>query len=144
MQLQQQQQRNKYLQNTVQTASPQQLLIMLYVGAIRFCRQGIEGIKTQDYSAANTGFLRTQDIINEFIITIDRTSPVAANLLQLYEYFNSRLVEANMQKSIEPAEEVLGHLIELKESWMEAAKQVNQIAGQASGNTFKATQSVIL
>ena len=143
MQLQQQQ-RNKYFQNTVQTASPQQLLIMLYDGAIRFCRQGIEGIKTKDYSMANTAFLRAQDIIKEFMITIDRTSPVAANLLQLYEYFNSRLIEANMQKSIEPAEEVLGHLIELKETWMEAAKQVNQKVGQVSGNTINTTQSVVL
>lgn len=144
MQLQQQQQRNKYLQNTIQTASPQQLLIMLYDGAIRFCRQGIEGIKSQNYEAANAAFLRTQDIINEFMITIDRTSPVSASLLQLYEYFNARLIEANLKKSVEPAEEVLGHLIELKETWVEAAKQFSQLAGQASGNTFKPTQSIVL
>ncbi|MBD2868418.1 flagellar export chaperone FliS [Paenibacillus arenilitoris] len=142
--LAQQQQRNKYLQTTVQTATPQQLLIMLYDGAIRFCRQGIEAIRGGNYAAANTSFLRTQDIINEFIITIDRTSPISESLIYLYEYFNTRLVEANMKKNVEPAEEVLGHLVELKETWIQAAKQYNQIAGQAGGNTFTATQSTVV
>ncbi|OMF35828.1 flagellar export chaperone FliS [Paenibacillus sp. FSL H8-0548] len=138
------QQRNKYLQTTVQTATPQQLLIMLYDGAIRFCRQGIEGIKNGNYSDANTGFLKTQAIINEFIITIDRTSPVAENLLKLYDYFNMRLTEANISKKTEPAEEVLNHLIELKETWYQAAKQFNQSAGQASGSNFAATHSTVV
>ncbi|MGM0884182.1 MAG: flagellar export chaperone FliS [Bacillota bacterium] len=142
--MQQQLQRNKYLQTTVQTASPQQLLIMLYDGAIRFCRQGIEAIKSMDYAVANTSFLRTQDIINEFIITIDRTSPLSENLLYLYEYFNKCLIESNIKKNIEPAEEVLGHLIELKETWVQAAKQYNQLTGQSSGSTLKATHSTVV
>jgi flagellar protein FliS len=143
-QQQQQQQRNKYLQTTVQTAPPQQLLIMLYDGAIRFCRQGIDAIKEQNYVLANTSFLRTQDIINEFIITIDRTSPLSENLINLYEYFNSRLIEANMKKDVEPAVEILAHLMELKEIWIQAAKQSNQIAGQANGITFAATHSIVV
>lgn len=138
------QQRNKYLQTTVQTASPAQLLIMLYDGAIRFCRQAIEAIKLQKFSDANTNLLKAQDIINEFIITIDRTSPIAENLLKLYDYFKLRLIEANTKKNIEPAEEVLGHLIELKETWIQAAKQYNQLTGQANGSTLKATHSTVV
>lgn len=138
------QQRNKYLQNTVQTATPGQLLIMLYDGAIRFCRQGIEAIKEQRYSDANTSLLKVQDIVSEFIITIDRSNPISENLINLYEYFNSRLIEANMKKEIEPVEEVLAHLIDLKETWIQAAKQYNQLAAQANGNTFKQTQSTVV
>ncbi|WP_169084617.1 flagellar export chaperone FliS [Paenibacillus sp. PL91] len=138
------QQRNKYLQNTVQTATPGQLLIMLYDGAIRFCRQGIEAIKEQRYSDANTSLLRVQDIVSEFVITIDRTNPISENLLKLYEYFNMRLVEANIKKNIEPAEEVLEHLIELKETWLQAAKEFNQVVGQANGSTYKQTQSTVV
>lgn len=143
MTIQQQQQRSKYLQNTVQTATPQQLLIMLYDGAIRFCRQGIEALKSKDYQTAHNSFVRTQDIISEFIITIDRKSPVAENLVSLYEYFNARLVEANTKKAIEPAEEVLGHLAELKETWMQAARQFNQQAGQANGSHTKQYQPTV-
>lgn len=114
-------QRNKYLENTVQTASPAQLLIMLCDGAIRFCRAGIEALKNTNYQDANTNLVKVQDIISEFSITIDRDAPIAADLLRLYEYFTHRLMEANIKKSAEPAEEVLGFLLQLKETWMQAA-----------------------
>lgn len=142
--MQLQQQRNKYLETTIQTASPAQLLIMLYDGAIRFCRQGIEAIKGNNYSEANTNLLKVQDIISEFIITIDRSSPISENLLNMYEYINMRLIEANLKKDIEPAEEVLGHLLELKETWYQAAKQSNQQAGQANGSSYKQSQSTVV
>lgn len=128
------QQRNKYMQNSIQTASPGQLLIMLYDGAIRFCRQGIEAIKEQRYSDANVSLLKVQDIISEFVITIDRSNPLSENLLKLYEYFNMRLIEANMKKDTAPAEEVLGYLVDLKETWFQASKQNNQLTGLAVGN----------
>jgi flagellar protein FliS len=115
-------QRNKYLESTVQTATPAQLLIMLCDGAIRFCRLGIEALKSNNFQDANNNLVKAQDIISEFVITLDRTSPIAEHLLRLYEYFGYRLIEANIQKSLVPAEEVLGHLIELKETWIQAAK----------------------
>jgi flagellar secretion chaperone FliS len=117
-------QRNKYLESTVQTATPAQLLIMLCDGAIRFTRAGIEAMKENNYQEVNKNLVRAQDIISEFMITLDRTSPLADSLMQLYDYFNRRLVEANIQKSTEPAEEVLGYLVELKETWFQAAKAV--------------------
>ncbi|CAI6084387.1 Flagellar secretion chaperone FliS [Cohnella sp. JJ-181] len=114
--------RNKYMETAVQTATPQQLLIMLIDGAIRFCRAGIEGIKNGQYEDANTQLVKAQNIISEFTITLNRDQPIAANLLQLYEYFNYRLVQANIHKKTEPAEEVVQHLLELKETWIQAAK----------------------
>lgn len=138
------QQRNKYLETTVRTATPAQLLIMLYDGGIRFCRQGIEAIKEQNYAEANISLLKTQDIINEFIITLDRSSAIADNLLRLYDYFNKRLIEANIQKSTEPVEEVLGHLIELKETWIQAAKQYTQLEGRTNGNAYATTHSTVV
>lgn len=114
--------RNKYLETSVQTATPAQLLIMLVDGAIRFCRGGIESIKKGDYQEANTLLVKAQSIISEFSITLDRNAAIAPALLQLYEYFNFRLVEANIKKSAEPAEEVVQHLLELKETWIQANK----------------------
>lgn len=129
------QHRNKYLETTIQTASPAQLLIMLYDGAIRFCRAGIEAIKSNHIAEANTNLLKTQEIINEFIITLDQSSPLAENLLKLYEYYKYLLTEANLKKDVKPAEEVLGYLIEMKETWVLAAKQLNQSAASAGGST---------
>jgi flagellar protein FliS len=126
-------QRNKYLESTVQTATPAQLLIMLYDGAIRFSRLSMEALKTNNYQDANNNLVKVQDIISEFIITLDRTSPLADGLLQLYDYFNFRLIEANTTKSIEPVEEVLGYLIDLKETWIQAAKISNASAAPKTG-----------
>jgi flagellar protein FliS len=126
-------QRNKYLESTVQTATPAQLLIMLCDGAIRYCRMGIEGLKSNNFQEANNNLMKTQDIISEFAITLNRESPLAEQLLRLYEYFGYRLIEANTQKSLVPAEEVLGYLIELKETWIEAAKQNQRLSPVSSG-----------
>lgn len=113
---------NKYLETTVRTATPAQLLIMLVDGAIRFSKLGVEALRQNKVEAAHNNFRRAQDIIEEFIVTLDRSSSLADNLLRLYEYFNSRLAEANMKKEAAPAEEVIGYLQELKETWIQAAK----------------------
>lgn len=120
--LQYKQQQNRYLETTVNTATPAQLLLMLMDGAIRFCRAGIEGIKQGNAEESNRNFLKVQNIINEFVITIDRKAPIAENLLSLYDYFNRRLIEANIKKDAVPAEEVLAHLTDLRATWAEAAK----------------------
>jgi len=115
-------QRNKYLETTIQTATPAQLLIMLYDGAIRYCRAGIEALRSNNVSDANTNLIKAQDIISELVITLDRSVPVSENLLKLYEYFGHLLVQANIKKSVEPAEEVLQYLLELKETWIQVAR----------------------
>lgn len=119
-------QRNKYLETTVQTASPAQLLIMLCDGAIRFCKAGIEAINNRNYEEANRNICKAQDIISEFSITLDRNSPIADGLLKLYDYYLYLLVEGNTKKKTEPVEEVRGYLTELKETWIQAAKLAAQ------------------
>ncbi|GIP40992.1 flagellar protein FliS [Paenibacillus sp. J31TS4] len=120
--IQAQLQRSKYLETTVSTATPAQLLLMLFDGAIRNCRAGIEAIQQNRPADAHNAFSKAQDIISEFTITLDREAPIAADLLKLYEYFQFRLIEANTKKQAEPAEEVLQHLQELKETWYQASK----------------------
>mgnify|MGYP000675226681 CR=1 FL=1 len=133
-QIQQQQQRNKYLQTSVQTATPAQLLIMLYDGAIRFCKGGIEAINSNNVEEANRCIGRAEDIIMEFVVTLDKSSPVADGLVKVYDYMYFKLIEANTYKTIEPIEEVLGYLVELKETWIQASKQMNGIPQQGAAN----------
>ena len=115
---------NKYLESAVQTASPAQLLIMLYDGAIRFCKLSIEAINKKDYIEANNYIHKVQDIISEFVITLDTSAPVAEGLLKMYDYFLHRLLEANSKKEIEPIQEVMQYLVEMKETWVNAAMMV--------------------
>ncbi|MEO3947297.1 flagellar export chaperone FliS [Gorillibacterium sp. CAU 1737] len=120
--IQYQQQQNRYLETSVATATPAQLLIMLCDGAIRFTRLALEAMKNHQPQEANRQFQKAQNIISEFIITLDRSAPISLNLLQLYDYFNRKLIEANVSKNPAPAEEVIGYLQELKETWMQASK----------------------
>lgn len=99
---------------------------MLCDGAIRFCKQAIDAIQAKNYEEANEYLGRTQDIISEFAITLDRSAEISESLARLYEYFNYRLIQANIKKSVEPAEEVLGYLVDLKETWVQAALQIKQ------------------
>jgi flagellar protein FliS len=118
-------QQNKYLETAIQSASPVQLLIMLCDGGIRFCKQFIEALKTEKYEDANRYVIKVQDIIKEFVITLDKNAPIAHDLLVMYDYIEFRLIEANMHKSIQSAEEALGYLVELKQTWLEANKMIN-------------------
>ena len=115
-------QQNKYLASVVQTATPAQLVLMLCDGAIRFCKLGIKSLEESNNEAATINFRKVQDIISEFAITLNREAPIAESLLKLYEYFKFRLSESVSKHIVEPAQEVLGYLIELKETWMQAAK----------------------
>jgi flagellar protein FliS len=107
----------KYQQSSVQTASPGQLILMLYDGAIRFVKLGIAGIEERDISKANNSLIRAQRIINELMASLNTSVPLSATLMGIYEYMNRRLIEANIKKDKAPAEEVLGHLVELRDAW---------------------------
>jgi len=118
-------QQNKYFETSIQSATPAQLLIMLCDGAVRFCKQFIEALKVNNYEEANRNIIKVQDIIKEFVITLDKDAPIAQNLLLIYDFIESRLLEANIKKSPQPAEEALEFLLELRSTWMDANRLVN-------------------
>ncbi|MCZ8523604.1 MULTISPECIES: flagellar export chaperone FliS [Paenibacillus] len=124
-------QQNKYLSTSVQTASPGHLLIMLYDGAIRFCRAGIEAMKQHRYEEVSRNLVKAQDIVRELMLTLDPKLPISEDLTRLYDYFLFRLVEANLKKETEAAEEVLEYLVSLKETWVQASRAA--AGGQAVG-----------
>ncbi|MBU6146288.1 MAG: flagellar export chaperone FliS [Paenibacillaceae bacterium] len=126
-------QRQKYVEHAVKTASQQQLLIMLVDGAIRFGKQAIEAIEARDMAQSHDRLMRMRDIVNEWVITIDRTSPIAANLLAIYEYLLYRIVQANMRKDRAIVEEVIQFLIELRDTWVQASRMLTKAAVHGNG-----------
>jgi flagellar secretion chaperone FliS len=121
----------KYQQSSVQTAPPGQLLVMLYDGAIRFTKAGIEGIESRDYEKANHNLQKAQNIIHEFIASLDFNYPISHNLLQVYEYMLYQLIQSNTHKKASTASDVLEYLIELRQCWAKAAKILpDQMANQ--------------
>lgn len=121
----------KYQQAQAQTASKPKLLIMLYDGAIRFTKAGIEGIESRHYDVANNNLCKAQAIIHELISSLNFDYEISKELLRLYEYFLHCLIQSNIQKNSSLAHEVLGYLIELRETWIEASR-MSGVAGGAS------------
>lgn len=108
---------NTYKNNSVMTASPQELTLMLYNGAIKFCNQAIEQIDNRNIEKAHNYIIRVQDIIEEFRITLDRKYEISKEFDVLYEYMYWRLVQANFHKDKTMVEEVLGMFRELRDTW---------------------------
>ncbi|KTD83841.1 flagellar export chaperone FliS [Paenibacillus etheri] len=123
---------DKYRQSSVKTSTPAQLVVMLYDGAIRFVRTAMDGLSKQDYEKTSLNFGKAQTIISELMSTLDYSYEISNNLYSLYEYTNFLLVEANIRKSPEKAEEAIGYLTELRETWLQASKIV---AGQGQAES---------
>jgi len=115
---------DQYLQAAVATAPPGRLLLMLYDGAINFLSRAVDALERKDYEEANRLIGRAQDIIAELISALDMKYEVAQFLYQLYDYFNRRLIEANVKKDGVPATEVQGYLKELRETWAKVVADV--------------------
>jgi|LFRM01.1.fsa_nt_gb flagellar protein FliS len=113
---------NNYRNNVIMTASPQELTLMLYDGALKFCRQAMLAIDEGKIKEAHEYIVRVEDIIEEFQATLDKKYEISSSLDLLYDYIYRRLVEANVQKDKAILEEVYGLIKELRDTWKEAMK----------------------
>lgn len=118
----------KYQESSVQTATPTQLVVMLYDGAIRFAKQAIDEVEQKNYEAANRSFCKAQSIIHELIASLNQDIEISQNLMKLYDYLLHLFIEANMKKDTKPALEAISHMNELRESWKQLAKQGSAVA----------------
>lgn len=117
-----------YKNSTVETAGPGKLLLMLYNAAIRDLESAIQKIAEKDLEAAHKLIIKAQDIITEFMCTLNMDYEISGKLLSLYEYLHHRLIEANVSKDVEIITEVQGFLVELRDTWQEV---VNKTSGAA-------------
>ena len=118
-----QQQYAQYNTNKIMNASPAELTLMLYEGAIKFCNMAIMGIEHNDIQKANNSIKRVQRIIDEFRATLDMRYPVAEDFDRVYKYLLDRLLEANIKKDKEILEEVNTHLHSMRDTWKEVMKK---------------------
>ena len=111
-----------YANNKIMTASPAELTLMLYEGAIKFANIAIEGIDAKDIQTAHTNIMKVQRIIEEFQSTLDHKYQVAKDFDEVYSYLLMRLREANIKKDKEIMEEVLKHLRTMRDTWKEVMR----------------------
>lgn len=112
-----------YANSKIMTASPAELTLMLYEGAIKFCNIAIVAIEKNDVEKAHNNIIKVENIISEFQATLDHKYPVAEDFDNVYKYLKERLFDANVKKDKEILEEVLGHLRTMRDTWKEVMKQ---------------------
>lgn len=113
---------SQYANNKILTASPAELTLMLYEGAIKFCNIAIMAIENHDVQKAHNNIMKVQRIIEEFQITLDFKYPIANDFNNVYTYMMDRLREANMTKDKEILEEVNGHIRTMRDTWKEVMR----------------------
>lgn len=123
----------EYQKGAVNGASPLQLVIMLYDGAIRFMEAGKYGIEHKDLELQNQNLQKAQRIVMELMscLDMDKGGEIAKNLLALYSYVLNELVEANVGDKTEPIDRCIKILCELRESWVEVEKKTRIQANEA-------------
>lgn len=115
-----------YKQNSVNTASPGELTLMLYNGCLKFIHQAKRAVDEKNIQDKNNSILRAQDIVRELMVTLNPDIEVSKQMLAMYDYMLRRLVEANIKNDNEILSEVEGLVIEFRDTW----KQVIQINRQ--------------
>lgn len=116
-----------YAKNKILTASPAELTLMLYEGAIKFCNIALIGIEESDVEKAHNNIQKVENIVGELQATLDPKYEVSKDFSNVYNYLMDRLIEANMKKDKEILEEALGHLRTMRDTWKEVMQQ-NKLA----------------
>jgi len=115
-----------YQQNTVTTASPGELTLMLYNGCLKFINIAKKAIQENNISEKNMNIQKAQNIISELMVTLNMDVEISKQLMSMYDYIHRRLIEANIKNDVEILEECEGFVTEFRDTW----KQVIQLNRQ--------------
>lgn len=115
-----------YNKNKIMTATPGELTLMLYEGAIKFCNIAIVAIEQENVQKAHDNIVKVEKIIEEFRATLNHKYQVAEDFENVYVYIYDRLVEANIKKDKEILEEVLKHLRTMRDTWKEVMQKAKE------------------
>lgn len=117
---------NTYKTQQIMTASPEELTLMLYNGALKFVAESMLALEQQDYEKSHNANLRAQAIVREFAATLDMKFELASNWLDLYEYIEYCLIQGNLKKDPSKLAEAKEMLQEFRDTWYQVIKQTRQ------------------
>lgn len=109
----------QYNRNKILTASPAELTLLLYDGAIKFCNVALIGLEQKDMEKVHINITKAEDIIVEFQSTLNHKYAVAEDFDKIYKYIYELLVEANIKKDREILERALSELRGMRDTWKE-------------------------
>ena len=111
-----------YANNKIMTATPGELTLMLYEGAIKFCNIATNAVEQKDVPKAHTNIIKVGNILRYLRNTLDMKYPVAKHFDRMYEYLDRRLVQANVKKDVEILNEINDHLHAIRDTWKEVMR----------------------
>lgn len=122
-----------YQQNSVSTATPGELTLMLYNGALKFMRLAKKGMEEKNLELKNTNLIKAQKIVQELMVTLNPNLEVSKSMLSMYDYMNRRLIEANINNDSEIIEEVEALMTEFRDTWKQVIQTNRQQAFAQGG-----------
>jgi flagellar protein FliS len=108
---------NTYQQNNINTASQGKLILMLYEGAVKFCRLAEMAIDEKNVEKRHNNLRKAKNIIQELALTLNREVEFSEKLGALYAYMERQLISANINNDKNKINEVREILEELKDAW---------------------------
>jgi len=132
---------NPYLRDAVLTASPEQLQLMLYDGAIRFVTQAREAIEKKDYETSYLRLTRAQHIMIEMQngLNYEVNRPLCERMAAIYNFLYRKLIDANVNRSVAQIDDALKVLHIERETWQ---MLVDKVARMRAGNGDNAGSAV--
>ncbi|CQR46407.1 Flagellar protein FliS [Paraliobacillus sp. PM-2] len=121
-----QQYQQAYKNNSVNTASPGELTLMLYNGCLKFIKYAKKGIEENNYEFKNTNIQKAQNIIRELMVTLDPKADITDQLMPLYDYIIRILMEANIENRVDLLDEAYDLVQEFRDTWKEVLKQTRK------------------
>jgi len=115
---------NAYKQNTILTATPEELTLMLYEGAIKFMKIAKYSIENKDLGKAHSSLIRAQDIILELNYSLNMDYEISNDFRKLYDFIYNKLVEANINKDVKSIDDALEITNQMRDTWKEVMKQI--------------------
>lgn len=118
----------KYKTTSIQSASREKLLLMMYEGAIRFIRQAILACDQKNIAERGRNIGRAYDIVMELNNTLDHKigGDIAKNLEQLYMFITDQLTQANIKGDKKHLEDAVGILETLYTGWQQAIEKMKK------------------
>lgn len=116
----------KYANNKITTATPAELTLMLYEGAIKFCNMAKKDMELGEHGNAIGNIQRARKIIVELQSTLDFKYPVAKDFDLIYTYIFNLMVEVTTKQNQDALDEVLVQLRDLRDMWRQIMKQTKQ------------------
>lgn len=122
----------QYANHAARTATPGQLVVMLYDGFLRFSAQARAALERGDVGEAGTRLTKAQAIVTELRVSLDMTQgAIAQNLASIYDYVGERLTAARLGRDIGQIDEAVRHMAELRSAWVQIAATPKPVSGRS-------------